>query len=310
MKHLFSVAIAALSLTGTIKAGAQGMAVNTSGASANASSILDVQSTTQGMLLPRMTTAQRNAISSPATGLMIYQTDGTTGFYYWSGAAWTAVGGGGSGTVTSVSSANLTPLFTSSVATSTTTPAISYTMSPAASFTVLTNSTNAIGAVGYGKVVPGALFFTSGSASNGNFYQGDGTWAAPFTLTTTGTSGAATFSSGTLNIPNYATGGATFGTIQTKGVSYAMVNGDQVVNCTTAPITITLPHAVGPSYPKGAIIYIIETTGAGLVTLNKNGADVGIFFPGTSGAGTGWTIQQYANLVSDGAGTWYSVSSY
>jgi len=39
------------------------------------SSILDVTSTTKGLLPPRMTTAQRDAISSPATGLQIYNTD-------------------------------------------------------------------------------------------------------------------------------------------------------------------------------------------------------------------------------------------
>jgi len=57
----------------------------------NASSILEIKSTTQGLLIPRMTGAQRNSIASPATGLMIYQTNGTPGFYYYDGSAWTAV---------------------------------------------------------------------------------------------------------------------------------------------------------------------------------------------------------------------------
>jgi uncharacterized protein (TIGR02145 family) len=42
--------------------------------SPNANAALDVVSTTQGILLPRMTTAQRNAISSPAEGLTIFNT--------------------------------------------------------------------------------------------------------------------------------------------------------------------------------------------------------------------------------------------
>lgn len=42
-----------------------------------ASAALDITSTTSGFLPPRMTTAQRNAISSPATGLTIYCTDAT-----------------------------------------------------------------------------------------------------------------------------------------------------------------------------------------------------------------------------------------
>src|ERR1043165_9938267 len=57
----------------------------------DASSLLEVKSTTKGVLVPRMTQTQRNTIASPATGLLIYQTDKTPGFYYYSGAAWTAV---------------------------------------------------------------------------------------------------------------------------------------------------------------------------------------------------------------------------
>src|SRR5690349_9977719 len=41
----------------------------------NTSSILDIQSTTKGVLLPRMTTIQRNAIATPANGLMILNLD-------------------------------------------------------------------------------------------------------------------------------------------------------------------------------------------------------------------------------------------
>ncbi len=57
----------------------------------DASSLLEIKSTTKGLLMPRMTLVQRNAIISPATGLMIYQTNSTPGFYYYSGSAWTAV---------------------------------------------------------------------------------------------------------------------------------------------------------------------------------------------------------------------------
>jgi hypothetical protein len=44
------------------------------GSSRNASAVLQANSTTQGALLPRMTTTERNAIGSPATGLEIYNT--------------------------------------------------------------------------------------------------------------------------------------------------------------------------------------------------------------------------------------------
>ena len=54
----------------------------------NTSAILDVSSSTKGFLPPRMTAAQRSAISSPAAGLMVFQIDGTVGLYYYNGSAW------------------------------------------------------------------------------------------------------------------------------------------------------------------------------------------------------------------------------
>ena len=57
----------------------------------NASSLLEIKSTNKGLLIPRMTQAQRNAITSPATGLMIYQTNATPGFYYYGGNGWKSV---------------------------------------------------------------------------------------------------------------------------------------------------------------------------------------------------------------------------
>jgi len=47
----------------------------------NSSSVLDIKSTTKGLLLPRMTKAQRLAISSPAEGLIVFQTDNDEGLY-------------------------------------------------------------------------------------------------------------------------------------------------------------------------------------------------------------------------------------
>ena len=64
----------------------------------NASSVLDVTSTTQGMLTPRMTTVQRNAIATPADGLIVYDTD-LKGFYYYSTgtSTWIALVNSGTG---------------------------------------------------------------------------------------------------------------------------------------------------------------------------------------------------------------------
>src|SRR5215217_7077686 len=56
------------------------------------SALLEVKSTTRGVLFPRMTLIQRNAIVSPATGLLIYQIDNTPGFYYYN-SGWKALSG-------------------------------------------------------------------------------------------------------------------------------------------------------------------------------------------------------------------------
>lgn len=78
---------------------AQNVGVNTT--TPDASAMLDVVSTTSGMLVPRMTMAQRDAITLPATSLLIYQSDNTPGFYYNSGTpaapVWVMIGGGAAG---------------------------------------------------------------------------------------------------------------------------------------------------------------------------------------------------------------------
>ncbi len=51
------------------------------------SSMLDISSTTAGLLTPRMTTSQRNLISNPATGLLVYDTDDNL-FYFYDGTVW------------------------------------------------------------------------------------------------------------------------------------------------------------------------------------------------------------------------------
>jgi len=57
----------------------------------DAQSILDIQSTTKGVLLPRVTSLDRTTVISPTPGsdlgLMVYDTD-TDSYWYWDGALW------------------------------------------------------------------------------------------------------------------------------------------------------------------------------------------------------------------------------
>jgi hypothetical protein len=60
------------------------------GGTANASAILDAQSTTKGVRMPNMTTTQKNAISSPAAGLIVFDTT-LSKLAVYSGSAWQTV---------------------------------------------------------------------------------------------------------------------------------------------------------------------------------------------------------------------------
>ena len=78
-----------------ISAQIKGVAINENEVDHDPSSILDVSSTTRGVLLSRMTLAQRDAIVSPATGLMVYVTTaGSDGYHVYNGTTWEPIAGG------------------------------------------------------------------------------------------------------------------------------------------------------------------------------------------------------------------------
>lgn len=79
---IFSIIVLPLSLL------SQNVGINDDGSSPDASAMLDVKSTSKGLLVPRLTMAQKDDIASPAAGLIIYQTDNTEGFYYYDGSSW------------------------------------------------------------------------------------------------------------------------------------------------------------------------------------------------------------------------------
>src|SRR5690349_20787668 len=76
------------------KLNAQSVAINTDGTVAHSSAMLDIKTTSKGLLIPRMSSSQRTSISSPATGLMVFDTDTNT-FWYFNGTAWTNLSGAG-----------------------------------------------------------------------------------------------------------------------------------------------------------------------------------------------------------------------
>jgi hypothetical protein len=97
MRHLLILMVMLTGITLFSRAQSVGIGTNTPAASA----MLHINSTNKGLLIPRLTTAQRTAIASPASGLQVYDTN-TNSFWYFNGAGWIelAAGGGGGGTNT------------------------------------------------------------------------------------------------------------------------------------------------------------------------------------------------------------------
>ena len=76
----------ALFLLFTASLNAQNVAINTDGSKADPNAILDIKSSTKGLLIPRMTTAQRMKVPQ-TTGLMVYDVT-TKSFWYSDGESW------------------------------------------------------------------------------------------------------------------------------------------------------------------------------------------------------------------------------
>ena len=82
MKCLIAL-LFAVSFTSILN-GQQGISLNNDGTAPDASSVLDLQSTSKGFLMPRMTKAHRLAINNPEESLLVFQIDNIIGFYYYS----------------------------------------------------------------------------------------------------------------------------------------------------------------------------------------------------------------------------------
>ncbi|MEZ5199036.1 MAG: hypothetical protein R2764_22435 [Bacteroidales bacterium] len=96
-KLYFLILLAALILLSTLIF-AQGIAINQDESAPDPSAMLDVQSNDKGILIPRLTSGERTAVTTPANSLLVYDTD-TKSFWFYDASisSWREVGSGGSG---------------------------------------------------------------------------------------------------------------------------------------------------------------------------------------------------------------------
>src|SRR5947208_2328830 len=85
-KYVFSSALLISLLVPRQNLFAQNLAINTDGSKASPNAIVDIKSTTKGLLIPRMTTSQRQLIPQ-TNGLLVYDID-TKSFWYSNGKSW------------------------------------------------------------------------------------------------------------------------------------------------------------------------------------------------------------------------------
>ncbi|MEP7144931.1 MAG: hypothetical protein ABI707_18750 [Ferruginibacter sp.] len=94
MKNLILISLIFLS---SIVSYSQSVGISIDGSVPDPSAMLDVKSTTKGLLIPRMSSAERTGILNPAVGLLVYD-DETASFWYYKAAGWselvTGAGGG------------------------------------------------------------------------------------------------------------------------------------------------------------------------------------------------------------------------
>lgn len=222
---------------------------------------LKFSGTTPSYLTPTQTTADLNLFTTSLQGLVPASGGGTTNFLRADGTWAAPPGGGGSGTVTSFSAGVLSPLFTTSVATATTTPALTFVPSNAAANTAFGNFTGSSAVPSFGKVSLAAMATNTantiiGFDASGNpvdVTAGTNINISSGVISATGGGGSQTFqqtltTGSTLTTPNTVNqGGNNF--TWTGGGAFQLDSSKYAI--THSAITFTIPAAgyfLGDSY--------------------------------------------------------------
>ncbi|NTW31315.1 MAG: hypothetical protein HGB12_01550 [Bacteroidetes bacterium] len=307
-----------------------GVAINTTGSAADNSAMLDVQSdtssssTSQGILIPRMRTANRPV--SPTEGLQIYNTT-THCFEFFANGVWQtitcscinapAAAGNISGSAT-VCPGQIAVLYSVPVIAR----ATSYTWTYSGSGAVIVGSTNSV------------IVYFSGSATSGNLTVmgtnacGNGTVSADYAIAVNSTAptiteqpanpAAVCLGTGTASFTVTATGGLTYQWQEYISTWNNVANAGVYSNVTTATLTITNPPLSMNGYKYRCVVNgtCTSTISDGLATLTINtapeitsqptspatvcnGTGTPSFTVSASGAGLTYQWQEYTSSWSN-----------
>lgn len=262
----------------------------------DASSALEVQSTTQGVLVPRMTTAQRTAIVSPANGLLVYDTN-LDCFYYYIAATttWTSLctagGAGATGATGPTGSAGVAG------ATGATGNDGATGVTGAVGTTGANGSTGATGSTG----VAGATGATGATGTNGATGATGSTGVAGVTGAT-GTTGA-TGPTGPGNVFKYSVVGTTDATRPANAAAGAFILMPQMTLTFTPLSSSVFMHftAAGTytttAYEHHSIWFEVRVNGVSIREWDTTGAedwnlwDIGVSTPLTVNPGVPNTVE-------------------
>ena len=240
----------------------QGVSINSDGSNPDNSSILDVKSTSKGILIPRMLQSERSSIVTPSNGLLVYQTNGTSGFYFYDGSSWVRLATGTESLYTEGTGIDIT----SNIVTNT---------SPDQTVTLTSGGATTI----------------TGTYPNFTISSTDDNSGGTLTSVTAGSglNGGTITASGTISMPNVGTAG-TYGS-STQTPVFTTDDQGRVTGVVNTTISGVAPSAGSSNYIQNGTIqqtsanYNIDGNGTLGGDININGSDIN--GPGISGGSNG-----------------------